>query len=304
MIKGTNITDTRLPDNDGADTARPASEAPINKLPASPMKTVAGWKLYRKKPSVAPVSAHATEAPSQAPCRARASPRKNDATAATPAATPSMLSSRLKALVIPTNENNVTSALTAYQGVSGKMAPKPTSSKPATTCRMNFSCGRNVTTSSTRPTKNIIAALTPTTAMCPTAVPPPTNGRFSKSATAPSAPTTVPAKIAIPPSNGTGRRFHRFADGCATAPRRFAKAPATGVSTTPKMSETPQATAKRRATLKLRPSLRRHGTLLLLQVHRPIHTADRARPRSVSSPAMGLSSACPRNSRRTLQSTE
>ena len=43
MASGTNSTDTRLPEADaGRVTTNPASTEPMNRLPASPMKMVAG----------------------------------------------------------------------------------------------------------------------------------------------------------------------------------------------------------------------------------------------------------------------
>ncbi len=43
MASGTNKTDTRLPETEAGDvTTKPASTEPMNRLPASPMKMVAG----------------------------------------------------------------------------------------------------------------------------------------------------------------------------------------------------------------------------------------------------------------------
>src|SRR6266853_576139 len=163
MASGTKRTETRLPEEEfGNETTRPASTEPRNKLPASPIKMLAGWKLYRRKPSEAPVKDHATDACPQAPCFANVSPKKNDATPPTPTATPSKPSSKLKAFVSATKKNRVTSTLAPYQFVKGKIAPRLTRITPASNCQRNFDCARNFTRSSTSPTKNINAALSAT----------------------------------------------------------------------------------------------------------------------------------------------
>ena len=86
-------------------------------------------------------------------------PRKKAAMAPTPAATPSMLSSRLKAFVRATNQNKVNTTLATYHGDTSSSPPKLSSVTPASSCSTNLSWARRRTTSSSRPTRNINAAL-------------------------------------------------------------------------------------------------------------------------------------------------
>ena len=232
IASGTNSTETRLAEARlGAVTTRPANAAPRNRLPASPMKMDAGWKLYRKNPIVAPVSDHATEACTHAPSRANASPRKKDAIAPTPAATPSSPSSRLNALVSATNQNNVTTTLPAYHGVTGRTAPRLSSVTPASSWSRNLSCGRMCPRSSVSPTTSMKIALAARPSAGPAAA---RSGRTAQpsptSSVAVARPAAVATAMAMPPSSGVGGFGQRSDDGCVTAPTRSASARAARVS--------------------------------------------------------------------------
>ncbi len=91
------------------------------------------------------------------------------------------------------------------QGVSASVAPAATSTTPASNCRMNLSCGRSRTRSSTRPTANMKAALAATArghgwAAANSEDQP--NAAIVNHATT---PTSVPAAMATPPINAVGR---------------------------------------------------------------------------------------------------
>jgi hypothetical protein len=83
------------------------SRKPMNKLPESPRKMVAGWKLYRKNPNMAP--ANTTErSDTRGVCLNKETAKmiivENNAE---PAASPSSPSIRLKAFVIRRTQNIV-----------------------------------------------------------------------------------------------------------------------------------------------------------------------------------------------------
>ncbi len=48
-------------------TLSPPTSIPMNRLPVSPMKIDAGWKLNSRNPASAPASDHASQTPSTFP---------------------------------------------------------------------------------------------------------------------------------------------------------------------------------------------------------------------------------------------
>src|SRR5208337_417943 len=80
---------------------------PMNKLPQSPRKTVAGLKLKRRNPSTAPLSASAIS-DTRADCVTSETTNTTSVeNSAEPAASPSSPSIRLKALVIASTHSTV-----------------------------------------------------------------------------------------------------------------------------------------------------------------------------------------------------
>src|SRR6266571_9151311 len=155
---------------------------------------------------------------SHAPSLVKAGPKKKPPKAATPAATPSSPSSRLNAFVTPTNQNNVTTTFTTYNGVTGRMAPKLTSTTPATTWKRSFTCGRSGETSSNTPTASINAALVRTLSPALIAGP----SAKPNTATVIEKATAAPRAMATPPSNGVGVLLQRSALGSETMLSRSA----------------------------------------------------------------------------------
>jgi hypothetical protein len=94
---------------------------------------------------------------------AEASTRKNSpATAETPAARPSMLSIRLRALVMPTIQNSVMSRLSTGQGKRSTRMPTAATMPPATTSAARRTHGESPRRSSSRPTTARSVAPMPT----------------------------------------------------------------------------------------------------------------------------------------------
>ena len=115
-------------------SASPASPNPITWLPESPMNTAArfpGRRLKGRKPTHAPPSARATTRPSSPESRAIASTAKTaHEIAASDAARPSMLSSRLKAFVIPTSHTRPSVVASRLLATISTVSPE-TSTRPA-----------------------------------------------------------------------------------------------------------------------------------------------------------------------------
>jgi hypothetical protein len=84
-----------------------ARRNPRNILPVSPMKIFAGLKLYRRNPKQLPAKAADKEAIKNCPFMAERRRKKEEAMPAMPTDKPSILSKRLKALVMPTTHKNV-----------------------------------------------------------------------------------------------------------------------------------------------------------------------------------------------------
>jgi len=84
---------------------------PRKRLPESPIKILAGLKLYRKKPRVAPARAAVNRDGRMFPKNKATAKRAEVAKNATPDAKPSMPSMRLKALERPTSQKTVAGRL-------------------------------------------------------------------------------------------------------------------------------------------------------------------------------------------------
>jgi len=82
---------------------------PRNRLPESPRKIEAGWKLKQRKPTVAPARMMVTVAAPTSPFKLATTNMVVRAKSAAPAARPSRPSMRLKAFVMPTNHATVKS---------------------------------------------------------------------------------------------------------------------------------------------------------------------------------------------------
>ena len=80
---------------------------PRKRLPESPIKILAGLKLYRKKPRVAPARAAVKSDGKMLPKKRATAKRVEAAKNATPEANPSIPSMRLKALERPTSQKTV-----------------------------------------------------------------------------------------------------------------------------------------------------------------------------------------------------
>gem|GEM_PF-5967808 len=87
-----------------------ASMNPSILLPPSPMKILAGGKLYSRKPREAPARLAARKATAALPCRTLTTVKKRAEIADIPAHEPSEWSSRFTELVIPTSHSSVTGA--------------------------------------------------------------------------------------------------------------------------------------------------------------------------------------------------
>ena len=124
---------------------------PRNKLPVSPMKMDAGWKLYTRKPVVAPSRDARYSADGVAPvCVNMPTMRNRPAISAVPAHRPSMLSSRLKPLVIPTIHNNVSMASPTTDPVQCSRSPKNSNADATEICTISLVDGFSDNTSSVR----------------------------------------------------------------------------------------------------------------------------------------------------------
>src|SRR6266403_5315722 len=88
-------------------SASAANMNPINKLPESPKKIVAGWKLNRKNPSVVPVSAIANKTTSGFGTISDITSTTTVVNTADPAANPSKPSIKLNAFVINSTHSTV-----------------------------------------------------------------------------------------------------------------------------------------------------------------------------------------------------
>ena len=128
-----------------------ASEArpkPITWLPESPMKTRAlrpGRRLKGRKPRQAPPSASATTSGSSPASWSRAATAKTaQETVASDAASPSMLSSRLKAFVIPTSQTSPTAVASTSLPTISTVRPEASTTPAAANCAASFAIGFSV----------------------------------------------------------------------------------------------------------------------------------------------------------------
>ncbi len=123
-----------------------ASAKPSTWLPESPMKTAAerrGWRLKGRKPTHAAAIAIERASTALFSCTVTASIAKNTAAiAASVAARPSMLSSRLKAFVIPTSQSSATTPARKSFEISPEIVrPLAITSPAAASCAASFGSG-------------------------------------------------------------------------------------------------------------------------------------------------------------------
>src|ERR1017187_5064676 len=202
----------------------------MNRLPESPRKMLAGWKLYRKNPSMAPANT-AERRDISGVCLITDTAKiiivENNAE---PADNPSSPSIRLNAFVIKRTQMIVRGRATAipkgWRGeyATNKWIPKPDkySQTAATVCTPNFTYGPSGTRSSYKPKTKIRAA----GRRIPRAL------RLDRAESKIRSPNTQTAtavtskklrKIETPPIRGTGRAWKcRPAFGLSSHPRRTA----------------------------------------------------------------------------------
>ncbi len=125
------------------------------------------------------------------------------ATAPTPAARPSMLSSRLKALVMPTTHSRVTATSTRSGPGNATWMPAAISAAAAASWASNLTTGGSPNRSSHRPHIEIQLAPSMIAASCTSSV---------RSGNSSNEPMTAP-QMAIPPSSGTGEECSLRAAG-------------------------------------------------------------------------------------------
>ena len=237
----------RLPPGTG-ESASPARTTPRNRAPESPMKIFDGGKLWTRNPPVAPASASANRASSTRPSARKIAPRKMAPMTAIPPASPSMLSSRLSAFVIPTNQKIESVTSRANTPVSRSITPLAISTTAATSWGRSFAAGARARRSSASPVTNMT---NPASTIASSADQPPQGGMPSPSrATAPRlsaipipAATAKPPKIASPPRRGVGLRLQRSSRTGSTTAWLNAKLRMSGVRTT----ATTNAAAPRRS---------------------------------------------------------
>ncbi len=179
---------------------------PRQRLPASPMKMVAGAKLWTRKPAQAPPMATASSARSIRPEPAKTNASARPAIPATPAARPSMLSIMFSAVDSATSHRIAISVSAQTTPLTGRRSPLDTATVAMTSWAVSLVCGLNGRRSSSRPS---------TTQAAPPMTSPRTGGDRWPAGTRPMA---APAATARPPSIGTGRRCHRSPRGRATTP--------------------------------------------------------------------------------------
>ncbi len=136
--------------------------------------------------------------------------------AAMPADSPSMLSSRLKALVMPTTQISASSPSMAGMPVRLADGIRNTTTPATIVCTTSFVAGRKPTMSSSVPSPNIKPV-------------PSSNGSSGCSGAETAAASTKAPTMAQPPSSGTGSRCQRSPCGFATTPTRRARARQSGV---------------------------------------------------------------------------
>src|SRR5262245_42671419 len=230
-----------------------ASAKPSTWLPESPMKTAAerfGRKLKGRKPAHAPAIASESASTASLWWTVTASiAKKRAAMPASVAARPSMLSSRLKAFVIPTSQTSATVPASRSFEISPEIVRPSAITRPAAASwAPSLGIGPRELRSSSRPATKRIEH-------------PPRIANSSRlSGDAPVAraapqPATIPMKMPIPPSIGVVLRCQRSSRG--GAPSRVAK----GVRSKSQMA----AAAAGRATIAASAFTRRKGNGCLLE---------------------------------------
>ena len=177
------------------------------------MKTAAprcGRKLNGRKPPHARPSEIASASTVSFSCAVSASIAKYaHETIANVAARPSMLSSRLKAFVMPTSQRRpIPHARMSFPTIS-TFSPLASTTTAAVICAASFAIGLRRRRSSMSPA--------PKTIVTPARIPPssPLHSMIP-AASATATPATKPAKIPTPPNVGVGCSCQRSSDGTAT----------------------------------------------------------------------------------------
>src|ERR1022692_2419637 len=105
--------------------ARALKTKPMKRLPESPRKMVAGLKLKRRNPTIAPARITLIKAPSEECTTSETTKNTKVENNAEPAARPSRPSMRLKALVTATTQSTVrgnpTNQGTEWEKISGRL---------------------------------------------------------------------------------------------------------------------------------------------------------------------------------------
>jgi len=133
-----------------------ARRNPRNILPVSPINIWAGLKLYLRNPKQLPARAADKEAIKNCPFIAERIRKKEEAMPAIPTDKPSILSRRLKALVIPTTHKNVRGISISGLFVKDTFVPKIMTSQHAEIWANSFKNGGIFLTSSHIPMTIII----------------------------------------------------------------------------------------------------------------------------------------------------
>jgi len=196
-----------------AASPRAASRKPSTWLPESPMKTRAlppGRRLNGRNPPQANPSERASTSTRSFGCTVTASIAKYaQATVARVAARPSMLSSRLKALVIPTSHTIAIAVATTSFAISSTRRPLATAMPAAPNCAASFATGPRCRRSSRRPAAKRRMHPPTIPASCQLA-------STAPAATASSTPARSPHVMPTPPNVGVARACQRSPVGTAT----------------------------------------------------------------------------------------
>src|SRR5436305_4295640 len=222
---------------------------PMNKLPESPKKIVAGLKLKRRNPRIAPVRATVSKATRDEWLRTATTKTTRVENSADPAASPSSPSIRLNALVIP-NTQRIVSANPTNQG--NWRAPKRTGRsrmrKPpnhnivaAMACTVNFTYGPTERTSSYSPRIKIMQPGTSIVVRMCRDEPKRRSGRRDAVVNAAAKLRTNAPKMATPPRRGNGAACRwRSEIGAATQPWDMARLRIYRVRTNDRARESPK----------------------------------------------------------------
>ena len=193
------------------------------------MKMRAGGRLRTRKPATAPRKLAVMVAAGTLPSTRKTTSRKAPVMAAMPAARPSMLSRRLKALVMPTTQTSVRRMSTTGILVSRSTKSAWMRNPARTICATSLTGGRTGQMSSTSPMAPIARDASISVRSRPRGTP-------EKGTTA-----AVATMMARPPRSGTGRRCQRSSRGCFTSPDRPAAHSQPSVARSPTANESPNA---------------------------------------------------------------